>query len=82
VMGTQSCGACWHFEVLPDKDGKRRMRADRSYRCLAPIPAPVLPDSATTAYGFRWPLQGKGRAMERHEGSDCPTFLPRAIIND
>lgn len=49
---------CNHMEAHPDKDGKVRVREDKLYRCLAPVPSVeelMLPASVTRAYGFTWP---------------------------
>ncbi len=60
---TKSCRTCIYLRVRPDKDGKRRIRADNSYPCDAPLPTweslklPASVQQATSGWsnGLKWP---------------------------
>ena len=69
----KSCRTCAYLEVPPDKDGKVRRRADKCYRCLAPIP-PVpddMPDSITRRHGYYWPTNQNKSYMSVDGGATC-----------
>lgn len=71
------CKTCRHLRVAPNAAGRIVVRKDKAYPCDAPIPPmPVLPDSVTSVYGFRWPYSGP-RYMRGNDGATCPTWEAR-----
>lgn len=67
-----TCHNCKYLDVRPDKDGKRRVRRNKTYRCLAPLPELKLPASVTSASGYR---EGFSKTMMApDDGGACPTF--------
>lgn len=77
----KSCRTCRFLRVLPDADGKVRIRKDRAYTCAAPVrnvEELQLPASVTSSYGWQWPPTG-GRYMEPDDprSATCPTWEKR-----
>jgi len=71
-----SCRDCVFLaRPKPDKAGRVVFRKDGAYRCLCVPHLPVLPDSMTLAYDFKWPPSQKYMAAE--DGKDCPCFRPK-----
>lgn len=71
-----SCRDCEHLIVEPDRDGTRRVRRDRVYPCVAPVPeVPDLPHSVTRYLSFNWPPRRTWMLPER--GESCPSFTKR-----
>jgi hypothetical protein len=60
-----ACKTCKFLDVPPDRIGRIRPQKRYSYRCVAEIPAPVLPDSVTKAHGFKWPPERTWMAIEQ-----------------
>lgn len=69
-----TCKTCRHLEVPLDAAGRRRVRSDYGYACLAVVPIPKnLPDSVRTIHGlFTWPPPKK--FMQGSEGENCPAW--------
>lgn len=70
-MSKQLCRNCKWLKVLPDRDGKVRVRKLETYQCVVPPPPlPALPASlrhvSPQAYRM-WPDEGAG----------CPGFAKR-----
>lgn len=63
---------CRHLRVLPDKDGKVRVRKDRGYRCEVVVETPVLPASVMLSHDWKWPP--RRTAVGPDECSRCPMF--------
>lgn len=72
-----SCRTCHHYGVLPDADGKVRVRRNSVSPCLAPIPdiSALLPHSVTKHYG--WSPPKAGRYMSPDDGGGCPLHAVR-----
>ncbi len=68
----QCCGTCSLLKVLPDSDGKIRIRKDRVYHCGAEIQWPLLPDSVRN---FKLPYLGQ---VEPQQGENC-TYWKKKI---
>lgn len=66
------CRTCRYLEVPPDRDAVVRPRKGHCYPCRAPIPTPVLPDSVTRSYHWRWPPVPNHMAPE--DGAACPLW--------
>lgn len=69
----QSCKLCRHLEVEPDAAGRRVVRKDYLYRCVAPIPdlSAIMPASVMPRLRGIVP-----HSMTGDRGQTCPTFLP------
>lgn len=66
------CGECQYYSVAVDKRGRRVLRADRMFPCVAPVPEPIFPDSVKRAYNFRWPPSRS--YMSPNGGTSCAMF--------
>lgn len=75
----RSCKTCRFLNVPPDAAGRIVVRKDEAYQCMAVVPVPLLPDSVTTAYTFRWPLPRS--YMTGEQGTLCPTWDQRLPTN-
>lgn len=48
--------ACKFANIIPNANGTKVLRKDKSFHCLYPQPElPLLPASITKGYGFKWP---------------------------
>lgn len=65
-----TCGKCRFLRVLPDADGKIRVRKTKSYLCTVPIPL-RLPKSVRNYQ------QPRPTFMEPDEGDGCVYFAER-----
>ena len=74
----RSCKSCRFLGVHPDARGRINVRARNVYECLVQVPEPVLPESMTRAYGFRWPPAKS--YMTGDSGRECPTWEQRASL--
>ena len=70
-----TCRTCKFLDVLPDKDGKRRVRQNNAYRCLVPLPEVAWPDSVLEAYGSHLPTK---TFMSPDRGKNCQTHEERS----
>jgi hypothetical protein len=75
----QRCRDCRFLDVKPNAAGRRVVGRDRTYNCTAPIPEPELPDSVTSAFGWRWP-PARSR-MVGDDGAGCPMFTPLPAVS-
>jgi hypothetical protein len=67
-----TCRTCQWLDVKPDALGRRVVRSDRMYQCLAPVGRIALPASITTVRGFTWlPVR---RHMAGEDGEGCPLW--------
>lgn len=69
------CGTCTHLAVPPNARGVVSPRKGNAYRCRAPVPEPMFPESVRKAYGFQWPPSKS--SMEPHDGVTCPAWVKR-----
>jgi hypothetical protein len=70
-----TCRECALLRVLPDADGKVRIRKDRSYLCTAKIEPLRLPKSVRN---YEPPRPSH---IEPHEGEGCSYFVPRDAVS-
>lgn len=75
---SQCCAQCKHLVVPNDRAGRRMLRRDSAYRCVAPLPELGLPESVINANPplAAWPLVSRAY-MNGDAGSKCPTFETR-----
>jgi hypothetical protein len=66
-----TCGQCSLLRVLPDSDGKVRIRKNRSYLCTAKVEPLRLPKSVRR---YEPP---RPSFVEPHEGEGCSYFVAR-----
>jgi hypothetical protein len=69
-----TCRECQLLRVLPDADGKVRIRKDRSYHCRAKIENLRLPKSIRD---YKPPYPSR---MQPDEGEGCSYFVSRAAV--
>jgi len=67
-----TCRECKFLRVLPDADGKVRIRKTRAYSCTAKIEPLRLPKSVRL---YQPPTTGY---MEPHQGEGCSYFVARS----
>lgn len=67
-----TCGKCRLLRVLPDADGRVRIRKSRSYLCTAAVENPRLPKSVRKYDPPRPSFMGPG------EGEGCSYFEERS----
>ena len=71
---SQSCKTCKWLVVEPDTAGRRVVRKDKGYRCIAPMPElPPMPLSVTSHCHYLPPGKIRSR-MDGGDGADCPTW--------
>lgn len=72
------CRTCRFLDVPPDKLGRIKPRADKTYRCLATQPElPPLPLSITQSYGFHWPPSRS--YVSPDQDTECPVWEERVV---
>ena len=72
---THCCRTCKHLNVPLDKAGRRVVRNDRGYTCLAVIEEPRVPDSVKKHYGWSWPPPHGW--VSGDDGTNCPCYEKR-----
>lgn len=72
-MSKQSCRNCKWLQPDTDKNGKRLVTINRTYRCLYPVPDTRLPDSITQSYYWHGFEAMKTRIMP-DSGAHCPVW--------
>ena len=78
VAVERSCKTCRFLAVHPDARGRIVVRAKNAYECRAIVPMPMLPDSVTRSYGFKWPMPRS--YMTGDSGTLCPTWELRHYV--
>ena len=67
------CRYCKYLVPGEDKNAKRLVTKDKPYKCNAPLPLMVLPDSITRSYGWREP-ESYRRMVTPDDGKHCPLW--------
>ena len=79
----KSCKTCRYLDVPLNAAGRRVVRKDSPYDCIAPFPKePVAPDSITSWGVWKDAFnQGhKTRWMFGSEGENCPVWTPSIYV--
>ncbi len=68
------CRSCQYLDVPPNNAPRKDKpgRCGPAYRCVVPLPMPVLPASVTKSVFFHWPPLRT--YMEIGDGEGCPLF--------
>ena len=69
-----SCGQCKFLRVLPDADGKVRIRKSRVYSCTTSLEHLHLPKSVRN---YKPPVPGY---VQPTEGEGCSYFVERGLV--
>lgn len=72
-----TCRTCENLVVDRTKE---TVRKGKVYACGFAPPFPLLPDSMTSEYNFKWPPNR--RWMEPDDGAQCPCYRPRGMGED
>ena len=72
---TKCCGTCSSLKVLPDRDGKIRLRKTETYACIVHVELPVLP--ACSNLDIERSMKSSRRRMGIAEGADCTFWSER-----
>lgn len=67
-----ACRTCKHLNVPFNKAGRRIVRKEKYYPCTVEVIKPLLPDSITKSYDFRWPPSRS--YISGDSGENCPKY--------